>query len=105
MADYLKGALAIKDEKMPKRLRFFFDYLDNADTEVSNDAYKEFANADYKDYHDMAKSLPADKVAKWLQDPETPSFRYGLYASMLGHCGTDKHAELLRKMLDDPQKR
>src|SRR5262249_23699754 len=29
----------------------------------------------------------------------------GLYASMIGHCGNDKHAELLRKMLDDPLKR
>jgi hypothetical protein len=49
--------------------------------------------------------LPADKIAKWLQDPETPAFRFGLYASMLGHCGNDKHAALLRKMLDDEQKR
>ena len=57
---------------------------------------KEFklnGNADYKDYHEMAKHLPADKIAKWLQDPNTPAFRYGLYASMLGHCGTEKHGD------------
>jgi hypothetical protein len=101
---YIQGALGVKDKDIGARLRFFFDYLDNADLEVSNDAYKEFAYADYKDYRDMAKKLPADKIAKWLQDPDTPTFRYGLYASMLGHCGTDKHADLLRKMLDDPQK-
>src|SRR6185437_5633800 len=58
-----------------------------------------------KDYQDMAKSLPAERVAKWLEDPKTPAFRYGLYASMLGHCGNAKHAELLRKLLDDPAKR
>ena len=98
-------SLAVKDKEVGTRLRFFFDYLDNPDLEVSNDAYKEFGNADYKDYRDMAKELPADKIAKWLQDPNTPAFRYGLYASMLGHCGTAKHAELLRQMLDDPQKR
>src|SRR5207249_9787356 len=100
MPRYLKGALAVKDAKVGKRLRFFFDYLDNADIEISNDAYKEFGNADYKDYRDMAKKLPADKIAKWLEDPNTPAFRYGLYASMLGHCGTEKHGELLRKLLD-----
>jgi hypothetical protein len=105
MAKYLLGALAHKDEKIGKRLRFFFDYLDNPDLEISNDAYKEFGNADYKDYRDMAKDLPAERVAKWLTDEKTPAFRYGLYASMLGHCGTAKHAELLRKMLDDPAKR
>src|SRR5262249_49745534 len=61
--------------------------------------------ADYKDYRDMAKELPADRVAKWLKDPKTPAFRYGLYASMLGHCGSEKDAELLHEMLEDPAKR
>ena len=49
----------MRDEKQPKRLRFFFDYLDNADVEISNDALKEFAKADYADYKEMAKTLPA----------------------------------------------
>src|SRR5207237_551851 len=87
-----------------ERLRFFFDYLDNDDVEISNDAYKEFGNADYKDYKDMAKQLPAAKIAGWLKDPKTPAFRYGLYASMLGHCGRAEDADLLRAMLDDAQK-
>src|SRR5438132_3034056 len=102
---YLEGALTVKDKPISARLRFFFDFLDNADVEIANDAYKEFGNADYKDYRDMAAKLPADKIAKWLADPETPAFRFGLYASMLGHCGTEKHAALLRAMLDDQQKR
>jgi hypothetical protein len=105
MVKYLKGALAVKDKDISTRLGFYFDYLDNRELEISNDAYKEFGNADYKDYRDLAKKLPPDKIAKWLEDPNTPAYRYGLYASMLGHCGTDKHAQLLRKMLDDPQKR
>jgi hypothetical protein len=105
MPKYLQGALAVKDEKVGKRLRFFFDYLDNADIEISNDAYKEFANADYKDYRDMAKSLPADRIVRWLKDPKTPEFRIGLYASMLGHCGREQDAALLRSLLDDPAKR
>src|SRR5438105_15621565 len=46
---YLTGSLAVKDKDVNARLRYFFDYLDNADLEVSNDAYKEFGNADYKD--------------------------------------------------------
>ncbi len=102
---YLQGALTVKDKDIGTRLRYFFDYLDNADVEISNDAYKEFGNADYKDYREMARHLPADRIAKWLADPDTPAFRYGLYASMLGHCGNEKHAKLLRSMLDDPQKR
>lgn len=105
MAKYLKGAISLKDEKVEKRLRFFFDFLDNEDIEISNDAYKEFGNADYQDYKSMAGTLPADKVARWLQDSKTPTFRFGLYASILGHCGKDEHAALLRTMLDNPQVR
>ncbi len=105
LAKYLLGALEHKDESIGKRLRFFFDYLDNPDLEISNDAYKEFGNADYKDYKDMAKDLPPERVARWLKDEKTPAFRYGLYASMLGHCGKEEHAKLLRDLLEDPAKR
>jgi hypothetical protein len=102
---YLTGALAVKDKEPVDRLRFFFDYLDSPDIEVGNDAYKEFGNADPKYYVELGKRLPADKLAKWLQDPSTPSFRFGLYAVLLGHCGQDKYATLLRSMLDDPKKK
>jgi hypothetical protein len=105
IATYLDGAVKVKDKKPGERLAYFFKYLDNPEVEVSNDAYKEFANADYKDYRDMAKGLPPDTIGKWLRDPNTPPFRYGLYASMLGHCGKEEHAKLLRSMLDDPQKK
>jgi hypothetical protein len=105
MVKYLNGAMAVKDKDISTRLRFYFDFLDNHDTEISNDAYKEFGNADYKDYREMAKHLPAEKIVGWLKDPNTPAFRYGLYASMLGHCGTAKDADFLRQMLEDPQKR
>lgn len=98
-AKYLQGAVALKDKDVPSRLRFFFNYLDNPDVEISNDAYKEFGNASYKDFQVMAKDLPADKIARWLQDPKTPGFRLGLYASMLGHCGKEEHASILREML------
>ena len=102
---YLLGALEVKDKPQADRLRFFFKYLDDAEPDIATDAYKEFAYADYKDYHGMAKDLPADKIAKWITDEKTPTFRLGLYASLLGHCGNAQHAEVLRKLLDDPTRR
>jgi len=102
---YLQGALAIKDKDAATRLRYSFGFLDNADLEVSNDAYKEFGAADYKDYREVAKTLPPDRIGKWLEDPNTPSFRFGTYGFLLGHCGAAKDADLLRKLLDDPKKR
>jgi hypothetical protein len=70
---------------------------------MSNDAYKEFANAGYGDYRDMAKDLPADKIAGWVKDPRTPPFRLGLYGFMLGHCGQEAHIAVLRGRLEDPK--
>ena len=105
IAEYLKGALAVKDKDPATRLKYFFDYLEDKDPAVSGDAYKEFGFADYKDYRGVAAHLPADTIARWLKDPNTSPSRFGLYASMLGHCGTDEHAKLLRTLLDDPQRR
>lgn len=102
---YLKGAVAVKDKSVSERLRYFFDYLDNTDPEINGDAFREFSNADYKDYREMAVKLPPAKIVAWLDDPNTPAFRYGLYASMLGHCGKPEHADVLKKMVEDPQKR
>jgi len=108
---YLTQALQYQDRKKEpaKRLRFFFDYLDNPEPEIANDALKEWSLADYKDYGDLAKDLPADKLTKWLSDPKTPPLRIGLYASLLGHCGKQDHAAehlaLLKKMANDPAER
>lgn len=105
LAGYLAGALKLKDSKPSDRLAYFFNFLDNPETEISNDAYREFGNAPYKDYRDMAGDLPPDKIAGWIRHPSTPSVRLGLYASMLGHCGKEEHARLLRSLLDEPSKK
>jgi hypothetical protein len=105
IAAYLKGALAVKDKDPATRLKYFFDYLEDKDPTVSGDAFKEFGFADYKDYRVIAEKLPPETIARWLKDPNTSVARFGLYASMLGHCGKAEHAALLRHMLDDPQKR
>jgi hypothetical protein len=105
MIRYLDGIMKVKGKPQPERLRHAFDFLNSPETEVAIDAYREFAKADYADYKDMAAKLPADRIAGWLRDPKTPPFRYGLYASLLGHCGNKEHAKLLLEMIEDPVKR
>jgi hypothetical protein len=105
VVDYVQKAIKVKDQTAAKKLRFFFDYLDHADIDVSNDAYTEYANAEYTDFKAMAKDLPAARVVKWLENPDTPSVRVGLYANMLGHCGKKADAKVLKKLLDDPERR
>jgi hypothetical protein len=102
---YLEGAVKLQDRPQPERLRYAFDFLNSPDFDVAMDAYREYAKADYKEYMEMARKLPPDQIAGWLQDPKTPPYRYGLYASLLGHCGGPEHAKLLRSMIEDPEKR
>jgi hypothetical protein len=105
MVKYLEGGRALVKETPGKRLRYFFDYLQNPELEISLDAYREFAKADYKEYKEMAKNLDPKILVGWLESPDTPAYRYGLYASLLGHCGSAKEAMFLRKMIDDPAKK
>ncbi len=105
MRRYIDAILKNKNKSQPERLRVAFDFLNSPEVEVAMDAYREYSRASYSDYQKMAKELPSDKIAGWLQDPKTPQFRYGLYASLLGHCGNKKHAELLFTMINDPDKR
>ncbi|MBI2804121.1 MAG: hypothetical protein HYX68_03955 [Planctomycetes bacterium] len=105
MIRYVEGIIKLKSKSQPERLRYAFDFLNSPELEVSMDAYREFHRADYRDYKEMARKLPPDTIAGWLQDPKTPSYRYGLYASLLGHCGKAPHAKLLMEMIEDPEKR
>jgi len=105
IGDYLKGALELKDKDLATRLNYFFKYLDSPDIDIANDAFAEFAMADYKDYRPLAEKLSADKIVKWLKDENTPASRFGLYGSILGHCGKPEHAAVLRDMLDNQTQR
>lgn len=98
---YLANLAKLNDKKPALRLKECFKYLNDPEYIVSLDAYREFAKADYKDYMDIAKNLPAEKIAGWLKDKKTPMYRYGLYGSLIGHCGEEKHIKLLRKMIDN----
>ena len=105
--DYLKGALDARKKDATERLKFFFDYLESPEIEISNDAYKEFAFADYPEVKAFGAGIKSDAarvkaLRGWLKDPNTRAFRYGLYGLLLGHCGAADDAKMLRAMLDDP---
>jgi len=103
---YLEGIAKIKDDKLDRRLHFYFDYLNHAEAEIANDALQEFMSSDYKDYREMAARLPGDRLVAWLRDPKTPGHRIALFARLLGHCSKNKEqdARLLRSILKGPRK-
>jgi hypothetical protein len=102
IVDYLRGAAALDPKDKTAALLYFFRYLDHADADVAADAYLEFAKANDQEVGQVAKKLDADKLRRLINDPRTPASRLGLYAFLLGACGGDKEADLLRTMLDKP---
>ena len=90
LPEYVKGALEVKGKDATARLRYFFDYLESNEIEISADAYNEFAVAEYKEVQDLAPKLPTDTVLKWLKDPNTRASRFGLYGLLLGHAPKDQ---------------
>lgn len=104
LPQYLHGAIAVREKDASIRLRYFFDHLDSQDQEIAADAMMEFGNAEYKDVRELSKSIPAERVLKWLRDPTTPPSRYGLFGLMIGHCGKKEDAAAIQALLDDPVK-
>jgi hypothetical protein len=102
---YVKGLLAAESKGTAAVLRHCFDYLEHADKELAADAYLEFAKATDRDIAGVAPKLSAEKLRGWLKDPSTPEQRLGMYAFLLGGCGRDADARLLREMIDRPTAR
>lgn len=103
IVDYLMGAMALDPKKASEFLSYFFRHLDHADSEIAEDALLEFAKIDYRDVPPWAKRLPADKIAAWLEQPNLSAAQVRLYAPLLGDCGADRHAALLRRLLGRAQ--
>jgi hypothetical protein len=103
--EYVKGAAGLDTKDRAKVLRYYFDFLEHSDKEIANDAFLEYAKATDKELGEVAPKLSAEKLRGWLKDSKTPDNRLGMYAFLLGACGGEKDADVLRKMLDDSSDR
>ncbi len=104
-ADYMKGALALDPGDVTTSLLFFFRYLENADREIAQDAFMEFAKATDAEIGKLTGKLDASRLRKWLKDESTRPERLGLYSYLLSASGDQEDANLLKAMLDRPTER
>jgi len=84
------------------RLKYTFEYLQDAEPELAADAYKEWAIAGNQDVANVAGQLDPAKLRRWLLDARTPNHCIALYAYLLGSCGDGNDAERLRQMIVGP---
>ena len=101
MPQYVDG-VPVEAKTQPGAAGFAFDFLNSNESKLPSTPIR--IRGLITRYKDMAKTLPADKLAGWLKDPKTPQYRYGLYSSLLGHCGDAEHAKMLLEMINDPEK-
>ena len=99
--EYVKKAIALDSSDPVRNLVFFFGHLDDGDSEVAEDAFKEFTLAEDIDIGAAGRKLDAAKIRRWLEDPNTPEGSTGLYAKLLAAAGTAKDGEILLAMLED----
>ncbi len=102
---YVKGLLTANEKGTADVLRHCFEYLEHPDRELATDAYLEFAKTSDADLAGVAPKLSADKLRGWLKDSNTPDQHLGIYALLLGGCGGEADAQLLRKMIEGPSDR
>src|SRR5262249_42783051 len=95
---YLRGALALDDRDRVACLLYFFKHLDSPDPDVAADAFLEFAKASDQEIGAVGPKLDPGKLRKLLADPKTPPERLGVFAFLLGACGTKADADTLLSM-------
>jgi hypothetical protein len=102
LLDYVKGAMALDGRDSSKALLYFFNYLDHRDSTIADDAFLEYAKASDQEIGQLVGKLDAQRLRKWVQDPQTTTPRLNLYGFLLGACGEAQDAELLRSMVKSP---
>lgn len=103
--EYLTGVLAVPANDPAKTLTYCSRYLDHPDPEIAGDAFREFARAGDGDIARIATQLDPARLRKLLTDAKTPPDRLTLFAYLLGGCGTAADADVLSRMLRQPDDR
>ncbi|MCX7418550.1 MAG: hypothetical protein NT013_03305 [Planctomycetia bacterium] len=85
-----------------RRLPYFVQFLESADSLIADDAFLELDFAEWKDLLACSQQLPRNTLREWLRDPKTQPKRAGLYAMLLGICGDKSDAEFLLAHIRQP---
>ncbi len=97
--NYASGALGAMHLKGPALLDFYLPYLQSNSREISTDAFLEFAKASDSTLVEFSKKMNPALLKSWILDPKVPEERLGLYAFLLGGCGSDADISFLLAML------
>lgn len=106
LVNYIQKMPAVTGNGTPAerqaRLKYVFDYFQDAEPELAADAYKEWSFASNQDVVAVAGQVSAEKLRHWLLDPKTPSHCLSLYAYLLGASGQTSDLTILTRLATSP---
>ncbi len=97
---YLREALEVDDRDRTKLLLYYSKHFEDPDPEVAADAFLEFAKATDQEVGAVGPKLDAARLRKLIADPKTPADRLGLFAFLLGSCGSKSDVTVLSALID-----
>ena len=71
LVQYIRDFMKLDPQKPIARLRYYMDYLEDANQTIAEDAYTELLRAAAAERHEVARTLSAAKVWTWLRDPKS----------------------------------
>lgn len=92
--DYLEKLRQLPPGKI-ERLDFCQAFLEDTEIPIQEDAFNEFATADYATVRLASPRYDRARLLSWIQNPATPETRLRLYFTLLGTCGTKQDADTL----------
>ena len=105
VVEYVTGAAVLAQNDPASYYAYFGRFLDSRDPNVAADAFHEFARAGDSDIARAAGQLDPARIRKLLTASTTPPGQLNLLAYLLGSCGTSADADLLARMLHEPDER
>ena len=99
VSDYAAGALGATNLKGSALLDFYLPFLQSSSREIASDAFLEFAKASDSTLVDFSKKMNPALLKSWILDPKVPEERLGLYAFLLGGCGSESDISFLLGLL------
>lgn len=96
---YLKSSPP-RDTPTAQRLEFYAGYLQHPTEAIAEDAFGEFAGAQFQDVQKAKGGFDRLKLREWLTDEGVPASRRGLYGMMLGLAGNASDREFLKQFIE-----
>jgi hypothetical protein len=93
--------LAASGDDQQQRLSYFVPFLEHANPQIADSAFHKILNAPYQKVRTLGQHLDPDSLLELIKNPQLARKRRSLYITLLGTCGGQREATLLKQWIDE----